>query len=62
MLVSVRLEIALTLAQDRCMVCVECTICSKNRCWMHPMDYLGDVGHVECRLGSFGDSVSLSAR
>jgi hypothetical protein len=33
-----------------------------NRCWMHLIDPLGDVGHVECRFSSFGDSVSLSAR
>jgi hypothetical protein len=26
------------------------------------MDPLGDVGHVECRFSSFGDSVSLGAK
>jgi hypothetical protein len=25
---------------------------------MHPMELLGDVGHVEPRFGLFGDSVS----
>jgi hypothetical protein len=29
--------------------------------WMHPMELLGDVGHVESRFGLFGDSVSVSA-
>jgi hypothetical protein len=33
----------------------------KNR-WTHPMEFLGDVGHVESRLSPFGDSVSVSAR
>ena len=26
------------------------------------MELLGDVGHVECCYGPFGDSVSVSAR
>jgi hypothetical protein len=26
--------------------------------WTHPMELLGDVGRVESRLGSFGDSVN----
>jgi hypothetical protein len=30
--------------------------------WMHLMELLGDVGHVEPRFGQFGDSVSVSAR
>ena len=29
---------------------------------MHPMELLGDVGHVESCFGLFGDSVSVSAR
>jgi hypothetical protein len=29
---------------------------------MHPMELLGDAGHVESRFGLFGDSVSVSAR
>jgi hypothetical protein len=29
---------------------------------MHPMELLGDVGHVESHFGPFGDSVSVSAR
>ena len=28
---------------------------------MHPMELLGDVGHVEPRFDPFGDSVSVGA-
>ena len=27
--------------------------------WAHPMELLGDVGHVESRIGVVGDSVSV---
>jgi hypothetical protein len=30
--------------------------------WMHLMELLGDVGHIESRFGPFGDSVSVGAR
>jgi hypothetical protein len=30
--------------------------------WTHPMEPLGDVGHVESWFGPFGDSVSVGAR
>jgi hypothetical protein len=30
--------------------------------WMHPMELLGDVGHVESHFGPFGDNVSVCAR
>jgi hypothetical protein len=30
--------------------------------WTHPMELLGDVGHVESYFGQFGDSVSLGER
>jgi hypothetical protein len=30
--------------------------------WTHPMELLGDVGHVESCFGPFGDGVSVSAR
>jgi hypothetical protein len=30
--------------------------------WMHPMELLGYVGHVESRFSLFGDSISVSAR
>jgi hypothetical protein len=29
---------------------------------MHPMELLGDVGHVESHFDLFGDSVSVGAR
>jgi hypothetical protein len=28
----------------------------------HPMDILGDLGHLESRFGPFGDIVSVGAR
>ena len=60
-LVSVHLEIVPILAQDRCTVCGECMLGSKI-ILTHPMELLGDVGHVESRFGPFGDSVSVGAR
>jgi hypothetical protein len=30
--------------------------------WMHPMEILGDVGHMDSHFGSFGDSVSVGVR
>jgi hypothetical protein len=51
-LVSVRLEIVLFLTQDRCMICAELF-------WTHPMELLGDVGHVESCFGLIGDEVSI---
>ena len=60
-LVSVRFKIVLILTQDSWTVCVECTIGSESF-WMHPMELLGDVGHVESRFGPFGDCVSVGAR
>jgi hypothetical protein len=35
---------------------------AKKSFWTHPMELLGDMGHVESRLGPFGDSVSVGAR
>jgi hypothetical protein len=29
---------------------------------MHPMELLGDVGHVESHSSPFGDNVSVGAR
>ena len=60
-LVSVCLETMLVSVQDRCMVCTERTIGSELF-WMHPMEHLGDVGHVESRFGLFGDNISVGAR
>ena len=60
-LVLVHLEIVLTLTQDRCMDCVGRNIGSKSFS-MHPMELLGDVGHVESLFFLFGVSVSVGAR
>jgi hypothetical protein len=30
--------------------------------WTHPIEHLGDVGHVESRFSPFRDSVSIGAR
>jgi hypothetical protein len=56
----VRLEIVLILTQDTCTICAEHTQAHKLF-WMHPMDLLGDVGHVESCFDLFGDSVSVGA-
>ena len=45
-LVLVHFEIVLILTQDRLTVCVERTIGSESF-RMHPMELLGDMGHVE---------------
>ena len=55
-----RLEIVLILTQDRCVVCVKCTI-GLEIFWMHLMELLGDVGHVESHFGLFADSVGVGA-
>ena len=59
--ISVNLEIVRILTQDRCPVYAERTIGSEI-VWMHPMELLSDVGHVEPRFHPFGDSVSVGAR
>ena len=56
-LISVRLEIVLMLTQDSCTVCAENTIGSKIML-THPIELLGDVGHVESHFGLLGASVS----
>jgi hypothetical protein len=35
---------------------------SQKSFWTHPMELLGDVGHVESRFDLFGDGVSIGAR
>ena len=54
-------DIVLNLMQDRCTVCVKCTIGSKI-IFTHPMEHLSGVGHEESRFGLFGDSVNVGAR
>ena len=59
--ISLHLEIVLILTQDRCTVCVEHAIGSEI-VWTHPMELLGDMGHVESHFFPFGDIVSVGAR
>jgi hypothetical protein len=54
-------ELVLILVQYRCTVWEECTIARKSL-WVHLMELLGGVGHVEACFGLFGDSVNLGAR
>ena len=49
------------LTQDSCTICVERIIGSKI-VWTHPMELLGDMGHVESHFFLFGDIVSVGAR
>ena len=58
---SAHLEIVLILTQDRCMVCAECTI-DLEIVLGHPMELLGDVGHMESHFSPFGDRVSVCSR
>ena len=60
-LVTVRLEIGLSLTQDSCMVCAECTIGWKSF-WTQLMELLGDVGLVESHFRPFRESISVGAR
>ena len=57
----VRLDIVLILTQDRCTICAEHTT-SLEIILTHPMELLGDEGHVESCFGPFGDSANLEAR
>jgi hypothetical protein len=61
MLTSFCSEIVLILMQVRCTVFAGRTIGSESL-WTHPVELLGDVGHVESRFGPFGDSANISAR
>jgi hypothetical protein len=61
MVVSVCLEIALILMQDRCTF-VRNILQVQKSFWTHPIEHLGDVGQVESHFGPFGDSVSVSVR
>jgi hypothetical protein len=60
-LVSVYLEIVLILMEDRCLVWPNMPL-ARKLFWTHPMELLGDVGHVESHFGLFGDSVSVGER
>jgi hypothetical protein len=41
------------------MVCVECTIRIGKSLRTQSVELLGDMGHVDSRIGLFGDSVSV---
>jgi hypothetical protein len=61
MLILVRLEIALILTQDRCTFGPNVPQ-ARKLFWTHPIELLGDVGHVESyfrAFGPFGDSAHL---
>ena len=60
-LVLFHFKIVLILTQDRWTVCVERTIGSESF-RMHPMELLGDVGHVESHCSQFVDYVTVGAR
>jgi hypothetical protein len=34
----------------------------KKSFWTHPIELLGDVGHVDSHFGPFGDSFKIGAR
>jgi hypothetical protein len=59
-LVSVCLEIVLVSAQDRCMVCAECTLGIKII--LDIANGTSNVGQKEARFDPFGDSVNLDTR
>jgi hypothetical protein len=61
-LISICLEIVLILTQDGYTVCAKRNIGSEKSFWTHPMELLGDVGHVEAHFGPFRDSSNLDAR
>jgi hypothetical protein len=60
-LVSVCLGIVLILTQDRSRFAANIPWAQKLF-WMHTMELLGDVGHVESHFDPIGDSVSVGAR
>jgi hypothetical protein len=47
--------------QDRCTICANVPQAQKSF-WMHTMELLGDVGHVESYFIPFGDTNNLDAR
>jgi hypothetical protein len=60
-LVSVRSEKVLLSVQDRCTVCVKCTIGSEI-VLDAPELLLGHKAQVEAHFGLFGDSANLDTR
>ena len=56
MLVSVHLEIVLMLRTIGAWFALNIPQ-ARKLFWTHPIELLGDVGHVESHFGPFGDSV-----
>jgi hypothetical protein len=61
-LVPVHLEIVLILTQDGCALFAPNVTKAWKSFWTHPMEFLGDVGHVEAHFGPFRDRAKLDAR
>jgi hypothetical protein len=57
-LILVCLETVLVSVQDRCTVFGPNVPHAQKLFWTHPMDLVGDIGHVESYFNPFGDSVS----
>jgi len=47
--------------QDRSTVCIDIDYARKSN-WMHPMELVDDMCHMESHFGLFGESVSFCAR
>jgi hypothetical protein len=54
-------RIVLILIEDRCTVALFVPY-ARKLFLTHPMELLGDVGHVKSRIGPFGDRVSVGVR
>jgi hypothetical protein len=60
-LISINLNILLIVTQDRYTFAPNIPLAEKSFL-THPMELIGDVGHLESRFGPFGDIVSVGAR
>ena len=60
-IVLIHLETVLVSLQDRCVVCVKCTI-GPETILDAPLVLLGDEAQVQARFGLFRDSTSLDTR
>jgi hypothetical protein len=61
MLVSICLEIVLIMTQIGAWFTPNIPPAQKSF-WTPPIEFFGDVGHVESHFGLFGDSVNIGAR
>ena len=57
-LTSFHLDTVLVSVQDGAWFALDVPLAYKSF-WTHPMELLGDVGHVEYRFFLFGDSVGV---